>query len=103
MAYLRQPPPAFGFGRAGPAVLQPILSGPYWSQWPDKFTTGQVVHKITIPSAEGGTIGGLGDIQNNLAKMIKWFENRQREWGKGGAERMRTLGYKMVDGKWVLS
>lgn len=105
MPFLAQHPAAtfrgFGnFGRGGPEVLLPILNGQFWSTWPEQFKTG-LAALITKPSAEGGGVGGLGNIENNLASMLKWFENRQREWAN--ADIPAKLGYQLVNGKQVLA
>jgi hypothetical protein len=91
----RNPHPTFrGFGGG---VLDSVIKGPYWAQWPDRIYYN-LAHQITAPTAEGGTIGGLGKILNNMASMIKYMENMRREAHKSdaqGMDRIKRLGLRV--------
>jgi hypothetical protein len=92
--FLQRNPAFRGFG-ASP--LDSVIHGPYWAQWPDRIYYN-LAHQITAPTAEGGTIGGLGKILNNMASMMKTMENMAREQHKSdaqGMDRLKRLGLRV--------
>jgi hypothetical protein len=87
----------------GASPLDSVTKGPYWPQWPDKINYN-LAHLLTPPTAEGGTIGGLGNILNNMASMIKYMDNTNRAasksdaQGMGRTQRLGLLVHREVDG-----
>lgn len=84
---------------AYPAPIQAIISGPYWPQWPEKYEMG-IASRIHPPTPQGGTVEGMNLVGPNLAKMVKWMENRSRERARTSAAELEALGLQVsIDGQ----